>query len=135
MSWFVPLYLLGLLAIIIPVARRSIRADREMNAVLTSGEPAFPWRLNMAEMRAAPELWRERLRGKVRSIHAVSIPIFDVPQGGMGARDDSRPNYSSFLVDSHGEPHDLESNQRWEPIETNAAWLAQLLEVPFESRI
>lgn len=134
MSWIDALQILGTLAVAVLVGWKHYRADRKMKAVVASGTPAFPWKLHMADILAAPELWRERLRGKVRSIHAVSAPTFEEPDGHFKINHD-RSNYASFLVDIEGEPHDLESSSRWEPIETHAAWLAQLLEVPFENRI
>ena len=92
--------------------RRSTRYKRLYDAEVKEN-PALRDALDIKAIQAAPEEWKSRLDGKVVAVNAV-----------MGG---------SFITDSNGETHDLESGHDADDIATNARWLADLLGVPFNN--
>jgi hypothetical protein len=105
--------------------------QRRMSSVLGARKPAFAGALSIAALRADPEAQRARLRGKIASVHAGSIAVFsDGPEsaGIVGTV------YTSFVVDTHGEAHDLEQSHDGERVGENARWVADLLGVPFTAQ-
>lgn len=101
------------------------RRDRRVRELGRAENPAIEEALSMKAIRRDPERWLPKLRGKVTTVCTMSAPL--VSDGGV------QSNFHSFLIDVHGEAHDLEASSDFERIDSDARWLAEELDVPCEA--
>lgn len=117
------------LAVTAPLIVAVYRRDRRIREIARPQNPAIAGAPTMAAILGDQETWLALLRGKVRAVYSVSAPQF----GGGRYADDVRPCYRSFLVDVHGEAHDLEASESFARIDENARWLAEALGVRYDA--
>jgi hypothetical protein len=108
----------------------SVKRQRKLNAELRRRAPAFAETLSLAALRSDPEGARARLGDKVTTVVATTAPVFT---GGSSAGGDVFTRYTSFVIDTKGESHDLEVSEDADAIVQNARWVAELFGVPLES--
>ena len=88
---------------------------------------------SLESMREAPEFWFDYLREKIRAVHLANAPVFMRRGAGFGEHG-FEPRYVFFLVDVHGEAHELARSKDEAAIGADARWLADGLGLELEYR-
>lgn len=117
-------------AAILYVVVMSARRQRRLNAELRRRDPAFAETLSLAALRRDPEGMRARIGDRVTTVIATATPVFT---GGSSAGGNVFTRYTSFVIDTKGESHDLEVSDDADEVVRNARWVAELFGVPLES--